>query len=74
MTGTAIFRCQVTEAQAGSVRERIGKAGLDVGYQEEQHGVSLLLIMKCSIAQAHSVRDILAGVGVAASDDLSATD
>ena len=74
MIEKTIFRCQVTEAQAGTVRDRIGIAGLDVAYQEEQHGAALLLIVRCSSAQAHSVRDILAGVGVALNDDLFPTD
>ena len=72
--GTAVFRCQVTEAQANAVRERMAKAGLDVGYQEEQHGAALLLVMKCSPSQAHSVGEILAGVGITTNDDSFATD
>jgi len=74
MAGTATFRCQVTEAQANTVRERMAKAGLDLGYQEEQHGATLLLVMKSPPAQAHYVREILAGIGVALGDDLSTGD
>ena len=56
MTGTTVFRCQVTEAQANTVRERIDKAGLDVHYQEEQHGAALVLIVKCRTVHALSVK------------------
>ena len=47
------------------------KAGLHAGYQEEQHGAALILIVKCETAHMHTVREILAGVGVTASEDLS---
>ena len=71
MTGMAIFRCHVTEEQANTLRERMYKAGLHAGYQEEQHGAALVLIVKCETAHVHTVREILAGVGVTASEDLS---
>jgi len=71
MIGTTIFRCHVTEAQASTVRNRIDKAGLHVGYQEEQHGAALILIVKCDSMQAHTVREVLAGVGVTATGDLT---
>jgi hypothetical protein len=70
MTGTLVFKCQVTEAQANSVRERIDKAGLRVGYQEEQHGAALILIVTCGIAQGQPVREVLSGVGVIVTGDL----
>lgn len=69
MTGTTTFKCTVTEAQANSLRERIDKTGLDVGYQEEQHGAALILIVKCEIAQAQTVREVLSGVGVTITAD-----
>ena len=62
----------MTEEQANTLRERMyKKAGLHAGYQEEQHGAALVLIVKCETAHVHAVREILAGVGVTASEDLS---
>jgi hypothetical protein len=69
MTGTAVFRCRVTEAQAITLRERIDRVGLSVGYQEEQHGAALVLIVKCGSAHAHTVREILTGAGVTVNSD-----
>jgi hypothetical protein len=67
--GTAVFRCRVTEVQAITLRERIDKMGLNVGYQEEQHGAGLVLIVKCGTAHAHTVREILTGSGVTVNSD-----
>ena len=69
MTGTAIFRCSVTEAQANTLRERIDKMGLNVGYQEEQHGAGLVLIVKCGSAHAHTLHEILTGAGATVNSD-----
>jgi hypothetical protein len=69
VNSSVVFRCKVNEAQADAVRDRISKAGLDVGYQEEQHGAALVLVVKCTDFEAQTVHDILAGAGVKANDD-----
>ena len=61
---TTTFRCKVTDVQANAVRERIGKTGLGVHYQEEQHGAELVLIVKCRTEHAHAIKEILDGAGL----------
>ena len=63
MMGSAIFRCSVTEAQANTLRERIDKMGLNVGYQEEQHGPRLVVLIDCTPSQEKLVREMLHEVG-----------
>jgi len=70
MVSTAVFRGNVTERQATLIRERILKAGIEVNYQEEQRGAALVLIVKCKLEQAHSVRDIWASAGVLPDDEV----
>ena len=73
MSSLSIFRSAVSEGQASTIRERITKAGLEVQYQEEQHGAILVLVMKFKSEHAHAVRDVLAAVGITlAGDELSA--
>ena len=69
MSGPITFRCKVSEAQADAVRDRLNRAGLNVAYQEEQHGAALILVVKCKTFEAQSVHEILAGAGVTPSDD-----
>ena len=64
MFGPIVFRCRVSEVQADTVRDRINRTGLDVGYHEEQHGATLILVVKCETPDAQLVHDILIGAGV----------
>ncbi len=68
----AIFKSKVTETQASTIRERILRAALDVQYQEEQHGATLILVLKCRPEHAHALKDVLSSVGIheAGDDDL----
>jgi hypothetical protein len=69
MNEQVVLKCIVSEAQADSVRDRIAKAGLHAAYQEEQHGASLILVMKCSPLEALTIQEILAGAGIIPSDE-----
>ena len=70
MNEPTTFKCKVTESQAATIRERITKAGVEVRYQEEQHGAALVLVMDCKPVYLHTVREILAGVGVRDGEDI----
>src|SRR5438045_169209 len=57
------FRVLLTESQADRLQQRIMSSAMKVHYQEEQHGASLIVFVRCTPSQERTVREILNDIG-----------
>jgi len=55
----------LTEAQADRLQQRLSALPFKVEYEEEQHGASLVVRIRCTSAQGKTVREILHDIGAA---------
>lgn len=52
------LRARVSDSQAEKLHNSLLRARLSVIYREEQHGASLMVHVRCSSTQEHSVRQL----------------
>ena len=67
MSNTGFLRTEATDSQASLLQERV--AELDIIYQEEQHGLSLVVCLRFRPEQERAVRRILEDIGLTVRQD-----
>ena len=65
MDPTEGLRIKLTESQAERLQRQLATLPFKVGYQEEQHGATLVVIVRCTPSQEKIVREILNELGAA---------
>jgi len=63
MKPTVEIRVILTESQAERLQRHLSVLPFKIEYQEEQHGASLVVVLRCTSAQEKIVRDILNELG-----------
>lgn len=63
MKPTVELRVILTESQAGRLQRQLSALPFRAEYQEEQHGASLVVVLRCTPAQEKIVRDVLNEIG-----------
>ena len=64
-TNHALLRTEATDSQAALLQERLAQLDTTIAYQEEQHGPTLVVVIRFRPDQERAVRRILEDVGLA---------
>jgi hypothetical protein len=59
-----VLKIESTDSQAVLLQQRLAESGTRVRYQEEQHGPILVVCVQLEPGQEHSVRRIVADIGL----------
>ena len=62
------LRVELTDSQADRVQQRISALPFKVAYQEEQHGASLIAVIRCTESQQPTVQQVLQDAGASIND------
>ena len=63
MKSTVEIRVILTESQAERLQRHLAALPFKIEYQEEQHGASLVVVLRCTASQEKIIRDILSELG-----------